>query len=120
LRRAVALPVDEARRSLIAYTIESYLGLDEREAEEYGRELALPELEEVREMINIYEQRGIEKGIVAGKRDTLLRLMGRKFGQVPADVRNRILEMTDEAELDRLTDVVLDAKSIDDMGIGRS
>ena len=58
----------------------------------YSRRLvAQPEAKEIRDMITIYEQRGIEKGIeqgieqgiLRGKKDTLLHLMQSKSGELP-------------------------------------
>ena len=49
-------------------------------------------------MITKYQQRGIEPG----KRDTLLRQLRRKFGDLPQDVITKVEAVTAEAELDAL------------------
>lgn len=93
--------------------VETYLTLDESERENFESLVATPEGKEVKQMISIYEERGIEKGT----RKTLLRQMERKFGAIPESVRTRLELVKDIDELDRLSDIILSAKSIADMGL---
>jgi predicted transposase YdaD len=69
----------------------------------------------------IGEQRGIEigeqRGIEIGKRETLLRLIQSRFGPLPADLRARIEQVSDIDRLDRLTDAVLSATTLEEMPI---
>ena len=76
-----------------------------------GQEQAL----EARAMLTIYEERGIEKGIIQGKRNTLLRLLHRKFGDLPAAIEARAQNIETDAELDVLLDRLIDARSLDEM-----
>lgn len=57
---------------------------------------------------------GITKGRAEGKAETLLRLLRRRFGDVPPHVVAR-LHTTTLADLDRWTDRFLDAKTLDDV-----
>jgi flagellar biosynthesis/type III secretory pathway protein FliH len=58
---------------------------------------------------------GISQGIAKGKQETLIRLMQRKFGELPDDVLTIIQEISNVDILDELADRVLDAKTIDEM-----
>lgn len=64
-------------------------------------------------MLTIYEERGILKG----KRDLLLKLLRRKFGDLPEAMAAKIQGIEDEAELDGLGERVLSARTIEDMGL---
>ena len=72
-------------------------------------------------MITVYEQRGIEQGIeqgiVIGERRTLLRQMNQKFGPVPEAIVARIQSISDVAELERLSDQILQATTVEEMGL---
>jgi len=67
--------LDEARSALLTNVIETYLPLKATDQDEFQRLVAFPDGKEIREMISVYEQRGIERGIERGKREALLRLM---------------------------------------------
>lgn len=117
LRRALGLrqealrQVDEARRSLLINLIETYLPLSAEEEAEFQGIVGRPEFEGAKQMITVYEQRGI----IQGKRDTLLRLLRRKFGELPQDSVTKIESITAEAELDTLLERVLTAASLGEM-----
>ena len=57
---------------------------------------------------------GIQKGISKGRVQTLLRLLDRRFGELPPTVHAR-LDAASPSDLDRWTDRVLDAPSLDDV-----
>ncbi len=144
LRKLAVARLDDARRAVLTNIVETYLALDPAEQSEFERLLAEPAAAEVREMISIYEQRGIEQGIergieqgiergieqgiergieqgiAIGERRTLLRLLQLKFGDLPEAVRARIEALTDTAELDRLSDRILHASSLAEMGLGEA
>jgi predicted transposase YdaD len=78
---------------------------------------------EVEQMITVYEQEGIKKGIQQGReegrqegrQEGLFLLLERKFGELPATVRQRIRKIQSAEQLDALLVAVLDAKSLDDL-----
>jgi hypothetical protein len=123
LRIARAL-IDEARKALLVNCVETYLRLDEREQALYEELVEQPEQKEVREMLTVYEERGIiigeKRGIAIGeqrgKRNATLRLLRKKFGKLPKAVEAQVEAMETEAELDALFDAALDAQSLDDLG----
>lgn len=68
-------------------------------------------------MTNIYEERGIEKGLVVGKRDSLRKLLALRFGVLPQETETRLQALNTEAELDALLERVLTAPTLQDMGL---
>jgi hypothetical protein len=132
LLRIARAVMDEARKALLVNCVETYLRLDEKEQALYEELVAQPEQKEVKEMLTVYEergiaigeqrgiaigeQRGIAIGTVRGKRDATLRVLRKKFGTLPKAVEARIQAMETEAELDALLDAVLTAQSLDDLG----
>jgi hypothetical protein len=108
--------IDEARKALLVNCVETYLKLDESEQKLYERLVEQVEQKEVREMLTVYEQRDE----IRGKRDATLRLLRKKFGDLPESVEARIQAMETEAELDALFDAALDAQSLDDLGFKKS
>jgi hypothetical protein len=108
------VPQDQLFKDLFLINfIEQALPLNAEEQEEFQRLLGQPEFVEVRQMITTYQQRGIEQG----KRDALLRLARRKFGELPENVVAKIEAVTAEAELDALLERVLTAASLSEMGL---
>jgi hypothetical protein len=119
--------LDAARLALLTNVVESYMKLDGQEQSQFVELVAAPGGEEVKEMISVYEERGIEKGIeqgiekgieqgiARGKQDTLLRQMNLKFGPLPAALREQVESVTDTQVLDYLTDRILSANTLDEM-----
>jgi hypothetical protein len=116
LRQKAVVELDEARRSLLINLMQMYLPLNVEEEAEFRRIVGQPEFEEVKQVVTIFEQRGIEQG----KRDTLLRQLRRKFGDLPQDFVTKIEAVTAEAELDTLLERILTANSLDEMGLSPS
>jgi hypothetical protein len=125
LLRVVRLPVDEARKSLLAHVVESYLKLTRREREDYDNYLReLPQVE-VETMVTIFEQRGYEKGMRSGKeqgartakRAAVAKVLRARFRSVPADLDSRLEAIEDLDVLERLFDRSLTASAIEEVGI---
>jgi hypothetical protein len=116
IRQALASPVDEARKALLVNLIEQYLPLNAEEETEFAQLLGQADTQEVKEMLTVYE----ERGIVKGKRDTLQRLLRRKFGDLPEAMITKIQAIQTEAELDILFDQALDANSLEEIGMSDS
>lgn len=57
-------------------------------------------------------ERGLERGVVAGKRQTLIHLLEVRFGSLPADLATRLEALQDEAVLDTLLERLLSAQSL--------
>ncbi len=108
LRIARAL-IDEARKALLANCVETYLRLDESEQALF--EQLVPAHQEVKKMLTVYEINGMRKAALMQ-----LRL---KFGDLPEQVEERVQSMETESELDNLLKAILNAKSLDDLGLTR-
>ncbi len=117
--------VDEARRSMLVHMIDRYLTLSEEEEVEMSQKLREKEHVEVLEWLSDYEIRGIEKGIgqgidrglVQGKRETLLLLLRHRFGAVPEDIVRRIEAIESASELDALALKAVETKALSDLGL---
>ena len=145
LDRLIQAPVDEARIFLLTSIVEKYSKLTPEEQEEFNALAVRQEAIEMKEYVTDYEKRGIKigisqgleqgieqgiskgieqgiveglhQGVARGKRESLLRLMTRKFGLLPVSIVNRINIMEDSMELDTLLDRVLDAATLTEMGV---
>ncbi|MEM8962134.1 MAG: DUF4351 domain-containing protein [Acidobacteriota bacterium] len=57
------------------------------------------------------------KGEVVGIRKTLVRLFERRFGDLPTSARERVGSIEDRTKLEQLTDKLLEARSLADLGL---
>jgi len=89
--------------------VETYLRLDENEQALY--EQLVPAHQEVRKMLTVYEIKGMRKAALLQSR--------LKFGDLPEQVEERVQSMETEAELDNLLKAILNAQSLDDLGLTR-
>jgi hypothetical protein len=64
------------------------------------------------------EQRGERNAELRTRRQTLVRLLRRRFGDIPSEWAATIEAATDIAQLDEWLDGVVTAKTLDDLGIG--
>lgn len=62
-------------------------------------------------------ERGLEKGLEKGKRDLLIEQLERRFGPLPEATVKRVQALTSPEELSRLAARLLDAPSLDDLGL---
>jgi len=113
--------------------VETYVQLDEAAQEEYEALLTDKEHEEVATMELTWAgkiahearqearetalQEGLQKGREEGKRDLLLDLLEHRFGRLPRATVNRVNALTSSEELSRLAARVLDAPSLEDLGL---
>lgn len=112
LRRVLHSAVDEARKALLINIIETYVTLDTTEEDAFRRLLGQEQLQEVTQMLTVYE----ERGILMGKRDMLLKQLQFKFGALPEDIVAKVQALSTEAELDRLSERLLSAQDLADLG----
>jgi hypothetical protein len=136
--------IDDARKVLLASCVETYVQLNESQREAYETLLDREENREVaameRTLLTTLDraaqqgyaeglERGIEKGMEKGlaegelkgreqgKRELLLDLLGRRFGPLPDATVQRVQALSSPEELSRLAERVLDARSLDDLGL---
>ncbi len=111
LQRIIHSPVDEARQVLLTNVIETYLTLNGEEQAEFERLVSQSDEPEVREMVSIYE----ERGVIKGAQNMLLKQMRKKFGELPEQIEIKMRGITDEAELERLGERFVTADTLADM-----
>lgn len=128
--------IDDARKVLLASCVETYVQLNESERETYETLLDHEENREVAAMertllttLDRAAQRGFaegkqegraegqREGRAEGQRELLLDLLGRRFGPLPDATIQRVQALSSPEELSRLAERVLDARSLDDLGI---
>jgi hypothetical protein len=127
LRWILGSPVDPARKSLLVEFIETYVPLSGELLFEFEHLIHSEEqYAEVEQMVTIYEkrgieqgiergiERGIEQGIERGKRNLLLQLLQKKFGDLPKDLESAIGRVEAAEQLDQLSLAVLDVPSLDE------
>ncbi len=121
LSQRAIIDQNEARRSLLLNIVEQNIVLDAVEEADFQRAIGAPEFEEVRRMITPYEQRGIEigmqQGMLNGMKYTVLKTMRARFGDLPSTVKARVESINEQEELDRLIDRVLQAESVEALGL---
>ncbi len=78
-----------------------------------GREVEVMARTSAEELI----EKGREIGLIAGKREALLRLMRQKFGALPSELETQVTTMNDASRIDDLLLRVLTATSLEEMGL---
>lgn len=107
----------DRKRFLLVNCVETYVQLDDAAQEEYDALLAEKGHEEVATMEMTWADRLRQEGFEAGKRDLLLEQLERRFGPLPQTTVQRVSSLTSSDELSRLAARVLDAPSLDDLGL---
>jgi flagellar biosynthesis/type III secretory pathway protein FliH len=123
----------DKQRYLLVNCVETYLQLDDAAREEYEVLLAATRNEEVAMMETTWADRlrqearqeawesaleeGLQKGREEGKRDLLLEQIERRFGPLPEATVLRVRALTSPEELSRLAARVLDAPSLEALGL---
>ena len=103
--------------------METYLGLNSDEAEEYARLYTVRENREVKTMALTWSERleakgmekGMEKGLNKGLRAlkrVLLRLLEQRFGPLPEETRDRVEAISSMDRLTRLSERALTVRSL--------
>jgi flagellar biosynthesis/type III secretory pathway protein FliH len=141
LEPIAAAKLSDRQRFLLVNCVETYVQLDHEAREEYEALLAEKGNEEVATMemtwadrlrqegfeVGIREgieegkeegrQEGKQVGMQEGKRALLLELLDRRFGPLPEATVKRVRALTSSEELSRLAARVLEAPSLDDLGL---
>jgi len=140
LRLILKSTVDPARQNLLVEFVETYISLDPDERVEFEQIVTSDlQYEEVKKMVTVYEQRGIEKGIEKGieqgiekgiekgieqgiekgiekgKKETLLLLLNKKFGPLSEAQQQAILQIESMQRLDELLLSIIDTNSLEEL-----
>jgi hypothetical protein len=123
LRRLTEAAINEAQLGVLASVVETFLPLTRRgEAAEYQRIIADSNVQERGgTVINIFEergeQRGLQKGLLQGQRALLTRMLQSKFGNLPTELEARLLAVSDPAQIELLSERILTARTLEEMGL---
>ena len=96
---------------LVVYALETYLILTEEENQIYQRLIkeVYPEVSEM--IINPL----IEQGEKVGLQKSIVRLLSRRFQQIPDDLQKKIFSLADTQKLEMLFDASLEAESLEEL-----
>ena len=137
LRRIAAAGLDELHGFLLFNCVETYLQLTGRDAEELDALQARGKAEEVRVMrmtwaeqlkqegrvmgVEMGKREGLETGLEMGReqgaRQTLLRLLGARFGPLSDEVKRRVEAIRSVERLNQIAEQILVARSLEEMGL---
>jgi hypothetical protein len=121
MQRVVTSALDESLRFLLVNMIETYFPLPEEARGRYGKLISREEYRDVQETELTWaekiELKGLTKGRVQGKRETLKRQLAAKFGPLPTAVEARIEAVDSAEELDGYLDRLLTAGSLEELGL---
>jgi len=121
IQRVVTSKLDEAREFLLVNIIETYCELSDEQNERYLRLLSREEYRKVQDLELTWADKllreGEEKGMLNGKRDTLVRQLTQKFGPLPEPVTARVEAYESVDELDACLERILTANSLEEMGL---
>jgi hypothetical protein len=102
---------NNVRKELLTECFDNYLVLKPAEVPEYER-LQTEQFPEVSAVVNSIE----ERGRVKGQRDIVRKQLDKKFGPLPQEVLAQI-EALPVARLEELSLAILDAKSLEELGL---
>jgi len=128
LRAIGRAKLDEARRFVLMKIVEIYLRLNSRDEERFTAELERETNEEVQKMVITWEEaleereaRGITLGEVRGAlkatREAILLFWRRRTGDDTSALESRLAEIEDLDRLHEILERVVDARSIDELGL---
>lgn len=127
LDRVVRSELDDALKHLLVNVIESFFELSGEDGERYRRLVSRKEYRAVQKVELTWADKLIEKGrkegrkagVIEGKRETLLRQLSAKFGNLPREVAAKAEAMS-AAELDSVLDRLLTARTWDDLNLPKN
>ena len=73
---------------------------------------SLPELSSHRHFVA--REEGITQGIVIGKVDIVMKVLSKRFGDVPSTIHEKLHTIHDFDELGQLTDIALDCETLEE------
>jgi hypothetical protein len=128
LQRIAAASLNELPRFLLVNCVETYLQCEGRDAEELAALQARGYAEEVRTMgtrrLTWAEQfeekgwhKGVETGVETGARQTLLHLLGARFGPLTDDVKQQVEAIHSVQRLNQIAEHLLVARSLEEIDL---
>ena len=125
LEPVVKADLTDRQRYLLVNCAESYIELDQTAWEEYeallaekgNEEVAMMEMTWAGRIAHEARESALQEGREEGKRDLLLEQLERRFGPLSQTTVKRVRGLTSSEELSRLAARVLDAPSLEDLGL---
>ena len=117
LRRLVACPEDDWQRLLLCECVQAYLPLEGPQLAEFEHLLVTERYAGIRPMATTWFEQGLEEGLLKGQRRTLLLMLEKRFGPLSPESRAR-LESWPKERLDEVTLALVDARSLEELGLG--
>ena len=117
LRNVMRLTEDEPELAQLPVSaLERYFVLTPAQEVRFDRMVAQRDYEEVRKVLTLSEERGIKKGLIRGQQNALLRILRRKFGDVPEEIEGIVRALPSPEAVQPYLDRILDAQRLEDMG----
>ena len=117
-RRVATSELEGQQKFLLLNVIETYSKLSEDERVRLEHLFSRKEYRTVQEVKETWSDRLLKKGIIEGKRETLLRLLTAKFGALSSETIAKVEAVPSAAELDAYLDRFVAAESLEDVGLG--
>lgn len=126
---ARARRLSESQRFLLFNVVVTYIQLNPAATAEYEALLAERHHTKERTMVMTWAdemeakwtkvgvEKGIQQGVVQGMRETVLRLLGKRFSPLPPAVMRRVSHIESLEELGRLAERILEARSLSELGL---
>jgi hypothetical protein len=102
---------------LLAECVQAYVALDPAGQAEFERLIGTSEFQGAKAMNKTMRELGREEGRQEGYRSLLAQQLRKRFGSLP-ELATRRLQAMSESELAAVGDALLDARSLDDLGLG--
>lgn len=122
LRLILGVERNDARRNMLLEYVDTYMTLDEPEQAEFNELVhAEAKYEEVLMQMTReerLEKRGELRGQLDGLRQSLKRILTKKFGPLPDSVLQSINEVDSTDRLNELTDIALSAVTLNELMLG--
>lgn len=117
LHMLVRMELDPARNTLLTGFFETYLKLNEEEEKQLEAEIGKIDTKEAEKMMEIttsWERKGRVEGRVEGQADLLIRLLKKKFTNVPTEIENQVKALPAE-KLQQLAEAIFDLETFEDV-----
>ena len=119
LRLVLKSEKNPARQRVLVEFIENYVILKEDELEKFSEQIETKrEFREIKKMITVYEERGIQKGIQKGllqaAREDVFDVLELRFGRVPRQIKSAVSTCNDLGKLKQAHRNAVLMKSLDE------
>lgn len=126
-RRILRAALDPHPKGVLVNCVQTYLQLDDEGRSEYEALCALDAYREVQKMELTWADQmreegrvqGVQRGRLEGARQVLLQLLAQRFAPLPERVRRQVEKIDSLDRLTQLSEQILTAQSLQEMGLGQ-